>query len=223
MENKGELELAESQDYLEIHYEDQYKERLTTGSLGLNTIIVEKKQNIQIKKNIAAIFRRNNIIEYKSPDDYVSVEFFNETLGYCYLYASTRRLAITDISLTIVESGYPREVIRHIKEAYGWEVAETESGIHQVRGAGMAFPIQFIEIRKLREDENRWIAALRRDLSAVSQGKLLKESASNQKENLMEEYLRVVLAANEETLGEVWAMGNPTVNKLLKKMGYEFP
>ena len=209
-------ELADYRDYLEFRYEEQ----LTTEPLRIDILVVKKKQNAPIAKNIAAIFRRDNVIEYKSPDDYVSVKSFNKTLAYCYLYASIHDLAITDISLTIVESRYPQKVIRYIKDAWGWEVEETESGIHQVRGAGMALPIQFIESRKLREDENRWITGLRRDLNALSLGKLLEGSTLHQEDALMREYLRVVLAANAKALEEVRNMGGMTIDQFLEEAGY---
>jgi hypothetical protein len=151
------LELAEYRDQLEFRFEKQ----LTIEFPQLDILFVKKKRNAPITKNIAAIFRQCNVIEYKAPDDHVSVCSFYNALGYCYLYLSNHSLDITELSLTIVETGYPGEVIQYIKNSLGWEVEEREPGIHRVRGNGTGFPTQFIESQKLREDENQWIMGLR--------------------------------------------------------------
>jgi hypothetical protein len=44
--------------------------------LVIDAIVVKKKKDAVIGKNIALIFREVNIIEYKSPKSYVSVADF---------------------------------------------------------------------------------------------------------------------------------------------------
>ena len=41
-----------------------------------------------IQKNIGRIFRQYNIVEYKSPDDYLSIDDFYKVYAYCCLYKS---------------------------------------------------------------------------------------------------------------------------------------
>ena len=62
-------ELAEYRDCLEFRYEEQ----LTSEPLRIDILIVKKKPEAHITKNIAAIFRVENIIEYKGPEDYLSI------------------------------------------------------------------------------------------------------------------------------------------------------
>jgi hypothetical protein len=181
---------------------------------------VKKKRDAPITKNIAAVFRRDNVIEYKGPGGYISEADFNKTLAYCYLYASIHRLSVTELSLTIAGTGYPRELARHIRKVYRWEVREAEPGIHRVSGSGMAFPVQFIEGRKLREEENRWITGLRRNLSAGSMAELLRESVSRRDDSLMKAYLQVILAANPKTVQEVWNMSDITLDEFLEEAGF---
>ena len=47
-----------------------------------------KKKNRYIQKNIGRIFRRHNIVEYKSPEDYLSIDDFYKVYGYACFYKS---------------------------------------------------------------------------------------------------------------------------------------
>jgi hypothetical protein len=49
---------------------------LTTEPLRVDVLIIKKEKDVTIEKNIAAIFRSDNVVEYKSPEDYVSVADF---------------------------------------------------------------------------------------------------------------------------------------------------
>ncbi|MDR0685537.1 MAG: hypothetical protein LBF83_10480, partial [Spirochaetaceae bacterium] len=58
-------ELEQYSDILEFTPEYQ----LTKEPLRIDVVIVKKLKNVPIKKSIAAIFRKYNLIEYKSPSD----------------------------------------------------------------------------------------------------------------------------------------------------------
>jgi len=69
---------------------------LNTQPLKIDVVIIKKSRDIAIEKNIASIFRKENIIEYKSPDDYVSVDDFYKVYGYACLYSSRGHIAHPD-------------------------------------------------------------------------------------------------------------------------------
>jgi hypothetical protein len=77
------LELEQYEDALEFYPEFQ----LTTGPLRIDVVIIKKLKDLVIKKNIAAIFKTGNLVEFKSPGDYVAVENFYKVYGYACLYA----------------------------------------------------------------------------------------------------------------------------------------
>ncbi|MDR2483260.1 MAG: hypothetical protein LBD08_06475 [Treponema sp.] len=56
--------------------EFETEHQLTAEPLRIDLLIIKKKPEIIIKKNIGAIFRQVNVIEFKSPDDYISVDDF---------------------------------------------------------------------------------------------------------------------------------------------------
>jgi hypothetical protein len=83
----------------------------------------------------------------------------------------------------------------------------------------MAFPIQIIESRKLPDEENLWLKSLGRGLSAESLDRVLRESAPWKKKAEAGAYLYAVLQANAETLREVLAMEELTLEKVLEESG----
>jgi hypothetical protein len=103
-------------------------------------------------KNIARIFKRVNLLEYKSPDDYFSVYDFHKVLAYAFLYSALNRTPIEEMTISIVETRYPRELFRYIGEDKNRSISESSPGIYGVSGYPVA--IQVIECKKLDLREN---------------------------------------------------------------------
>mgnify|MGYP004605062749 CR=1 FL=1 len=49
-------------------------------------VLVKNEKNIKITKNIGRIFRQHNIVEYKSPEDYLNIDDFYKVYGYTCIY-----------------------------------------------------------------------------------------------------------------------------------------
>lgn len=86
----------------------------------MDVLLIKKTKNVQIEKSIGQIFRAHNIIEYKSPEDYLSINDFYKVYAYACLYQSdTDKVNEIDpsmITITFVYSHYPRELLRHLAE-----------------------------------------------------------------------------------------------------------
>lgn len=69
---------------------------------------------IQLHKNIGHIFKVYNILEYKAPTDYLSVNDFYKVYGYaCFYLADTRRVLEIhpkDVTITLACYHYPMAV-----------------------------------------------------------------------------------------------------------------
>jgi hypothetical protein len=190
-------ELEEYKDVLEFHAEHQ----LTAEPLRIDVLIVRKRPGAVIGKNITRIFREHNIVEYKRPDDYVSLANFQKIQAYAWLYASLNKVPTQNLTITIVESGYPRDVIAHLKTDLSCDVKESEPGLYVVRG--MTIPAQIIESEKLNRRENMWLKNLRRDTDAESFAEMLRAVRERGKGAHLRAYLNVLLVANPEILKEV--------------------
>ncbi len=61
---------------------------LSKKPLQMDILIIKKLKDIQIRKDIGRIFRKHNIIEYKSPSDNLSINDFYKVYGYACIYQS---------------------------------------------------------------------------------------------------------------------------------------
>ena len=111
---------------------------LGTKPKQIDVLIIKKNDNAPIQKNIGRIFRKHNIIEYKSPTDYLSVDDFYLVYAYACLYKSdtnhVNEIAVEEITITFVCSHYPRELINHLKDVRKYQIEYREEGIYYVRG-----------------------------------------------------------------------------------------
>ena len=171
------IELEKELDLLEIVDERQ----LTKEPLQVDVLIVKKEKDIRLEKNIGRIFKSYNIIEYKSPEDYLSINDFYKVYAYACLYQSdTDRVMEVDpreITLTFVCMRYPRKLLGHLKETRGIRVSRQGDGIYYLEGDALA--MQLLVTGELSERDNYWLQHLRGDLKA---GRELQE--------LMERYER---------------------------------
>jgi hypothetical protein len=209
------LELEQYRDILEFIPEFQ----LTSEPLRIDLVIIKKLKNIAIEKNIAAIFRSENLVEYKSPDDHVSIEDFYKVYGYACLYASFNRIPITEITITFVTSRYLRKLLGHLKEVRAYEVEERWPGIYRIEGD--IIPIQIIDSRKLSVKENLWLKGLDKGLKIEPALAILKKSRELINKIPLGAYLHVLLNANAKVFLEVGKMenGSLTFDDVLVELG----
>jgi len=198
-------ELEAYQDSLEFYPEFQ----LTTEPLRIDCVVIKKKKDVQIKKNIAAIFRTWNLLEYKSPDDYISVDDFYKVYGYACLYTSLEKVPITDLTITFIESHYPEKLLDHLKNVRGYTVEETGHGIYNIRGD--ILPIQIIDNRHLPEEENQWLKNLSNRLGVTELSRMYIEISRIDKAVKIAAYLDTIMRANAGTLKEVIKMSDATI------------
>jgi hypothetical protein len=209
------LEREPYKDALEFVTEYQ----LTSEPLEIDVVIVKKKPALIIEKNIARIFKRVNILEYKSPDDYFAVEDFYKVLSYGYLYAALNKTRVQDMTLTVIETRHSRNLFKYLKEEENREVSETSPGIYRI--TGYTLEIQVIESKKLPLEENLWLKGLAKDLNAVVAGTILRESWKRGKGAELGAYIYALIQGNPRTLREVVAMSETEIpfDELMEEIG----
>ena len=77
-----EIEMRQNRKDLEFHREYN----LSKKPLQIDLLIIEKLNDVQIQNEIGRLFRKYNIVEYKSPEDSLNIDDFFKTVGYAYLY-----------------------------------------------------------------------------------------------------------------------------------------
>jgi predicted transposase YdaD len=213
------LELDQYGDALE--YVPEYQ--LTKEPLRIDVVIVKKRKDLRIEKNIAAIFRGDNIIEYKSPTDYVSIEDFYKVYAYACLYLTMKpRTAadLGDLTITFVGSRHPRKLVEHLEKVRGYVVEKSGSGVYSVRGD--TIPMQIIDTRELPMEENLWLAQLDNRLDQTGARRLIREIDRQNRAERIAAYIDAVYTANFEVMEEVSRMSDTTMvfGKTLENAGY---
>ena len=195
------LELFNYKDSLEFKYEYQ----LTSEPLRIDLLIIKKPKTLTIDKNIARIFRTDNLLEYKSPEDYLSIKDFMKVYAYANLYAAiTPDVDLSDMTLTFVEGRYPRKLIEYLIETRHYKVNEAAKGIYLV--SGDYIPIQIIESKRLSENENLWLRSLTNDLEIPGANAIFEERKKWTDKAPLDAYLDVLLRANPEIFLEAGNM-----------------
>ena len=199
------IELEEEADLLIFENEHQ----LGTKPKEIDVLIVKKEQEVPVRKNIGRIFRKYNIVEYKSPTDYLSIDDFYKVYGYaCFYKADTSRedsIKIQDITITFVCHRYPRSLMRHLKEERGYQITGVEDGIYYI--IGDKIPIQMILTKELSEKHNLWLKSLTDDLEGADTVRRLIEQYGEHKENkLYKSVMNLIVRANQDKFKEVKTM-----------------
>lgn len=199
------IEFAEEADLL--IFENEHS--LGTKPKQIDVLIIKKYDNTPIQKNIGRIFRKYNIIEYKSPTDYLSVDDFYLVYAYACLYKSdtnhVNEIAVEDVTITFVCSHYPRELINHLKDVRNYKLEYMEKGICYVRGD--FFPIQIVLTKDLSDEENLWLHNLANDIQDKEViERLLSEYQKHNGEKLYSSVMNIITNANAERFKEVTGM-----------------
>jgi hypothetical protein len=199
------LEFSQYNNFLEYLAEYQ----LTAEPLRIDVVVIKKPEGLVIEKNIGVIFRAENIIEYKSPGDYVSVWDFYKVYGYACLYAAINQVPVTGLSLTFAGSHYPKELASHLEGTRGFKVEKTAQGIYTVTGDIM--PIQIIDNRQLSAEENLWLKDLDDRLGAEDIRRITAAIARLGKVGQIRAYLEVITKANAQSVREALKMSDTTL------------
>jgi hypothetical protein len=209
------LELEPYQDILEFKAEYQ----LTTEPLRIDVLIIKKLKDVVIEKNIGRIFKAENILEFKSPGDYISVEDFYKVYGYACLYASLNKVPITGITISFVESRYPRKLLNHLKEIRGFRIEKPWPGIYTV--IGDIIPIQIINSAELSAGDNLWLKDLSDRLDIPEIRQITVEIHRQGKYARIRAYLGAIYNANLDKLEEAFKMSDIalTLDKVLENIG----
>ena len=195
------IEFEDEKEYLS--FEDEHQ--LGTKPMAIDILIIKNTEGYKVKKNIGRIFRKYNIIEYKSPDDYLSIDDFYKVYGYtCFYKADTptvNQIEVNELTITFISRKYPRKLLRHLELERGFAIQKIESGIYYI--VGDAIPIQFIVANKLSQTENLWLKGLTNQLHNYELTAALTRDYYEHKQNtLYESVMDIIMRANKKQFEE---------------------
>lgn len=194
------IELEEESENLIFEREHM----LGTKPTQIDVLIIKKEKEISIRKNIGKIFKKHNVLEYKSPSDSLSVDDFYKVYGYACFYKSQSQRAdeikIQDITITFVCKKHPVKLISHLRKIRNYQITEVEKGIYRI--SGDFIPMQIWVTKELSEEENLWLHSLSDNLrSKETARKLTREYEKHQKDIFYESVMDIIVRANKKTFG----------------------
>lgn len=201
------IELQDDADNLVFENEHQ----LSKKPLEIDVLVIKKEKDRPVRKNIGRIFRKYNIIEYKSPEASLSVDDFYKVYGYACFYKAdvpyVNSISIEELTITFISEKYPRKLIHHLKKVKKYQIEMAEPGICYIKGD--ILPIQIIITRKLTDRENLWLKSLTNNLNGTESAKKLMEDYRNHTDNsLYKSVMETIMRANQKTFEEVNGMSD---------------
>ena len=169
--------------------------------------------DVVIKNEIGKLFKKYNIIEYKSARDSLSIDDVAKTQGYAHLYKaygeSVDAIKFDEVSVTLIRESKPVELFKYF-EKNSYMVSNPYRGIYYIK-SGLKFPTQIIIGKELPHENHEWF-------------NLLSDKVTRQEMARAIEYSRNVRSKNEreliDAIFEVSALANKNIVEELK-MGDE--
>lgn len=200
----AELELGSDRDMLEFCREYN----LSKAPLKMDMLIIKKTADAEIKNEIGRMFRTYNVMEYKSPDDSLSVSDYYKTMAYACLYKgleeSVDQIPAGEITVSLVRSRYPRKLFAALRKE-GLEIQQPYQGIYYIKGKTL-FDTQVIVTSRLNRRNHRSLRLLSANVQREEVEEFIKaaEELENPGDrNNVEAVLQVSIGANQELYGEI--------------------
>ena len=202
-----ELELRQWKADLEFNPE----EPLSKEALVMDLLIIKRRKEVVIDHPLASFYKTWNLVEYKSPNDELSINTFYKTLGYAHLFAglaeTVHGIPMSEISITMIRNAFPIALFRELGQQ-GIPPVEVLPGVWALDNYLTAVPLPIRWIITSQTDP-RWSLPLKM-LSPNVDPETMMEFIDMQR-NLTEpgDYnnanavLKISIAANPETMRTV--------------------
>lgn len=195
------IELSDEKE--RFYFDNEYQ--LGTKPMEIDILIIKKNPDEVIHKNIGRIFRTHNIVEYKSPEDYLGIDDYYKVHGYACIYKANAQGADTikasDITISFVCHHYPHKLIKHLEQERHLRTEKKEAGIYYVTGD--TFPMQMIVTSRLSPEKNLWLSSLTNNLrQGENMDRLLQEYGKHRNDNLYKSTMNLIVRANREKFEE---------------------
>ena len=192
------LELKENKDSLS--FQDEYT--LNNQPLKMDLLIIKILEDVQIKNDIGRIFRRFNVLEYKSPGEEMDDDVYLKVVSYSLLLKIYKNesgdMSIDDITITLVREGKPLGLFKWLRKR-GFKVKKVKDGIYYAEKE-YCIPTQILVTKDLDPVEHEWLKALTRDAEIADIKQLINsiKSLENKHERQMaDSVLQVTIEANK--------------------------
>ena len=173
-------------------------------------IVVKEDSIVDLGLEVFSFFRKYNIIEFKSPDDELSIFVLWKVMAYAGFFIYRDRLPDNEITLTLVRAAKPVKLLKDLEDR-GAKVIDgavdgPAKGIYTIENWDNHFPIQIIISTELEGDEYAFFRTISKK-PADDDIKLIVEMADKETDpvirQFLKEYLDKLSDLNKEIVGNV--------------------
>ena len=193
----ADLQIEFREETEKLKFEREYL--LSSKPMAIDVLIIKKKNAEPIHKNIGKIFRKYNIIEYKSPSDSLSVDDFYKVYGYTNFYkADTGKVNEIPIQILVTNRLSPE------KNLWLYSLTDTLKDMSVTR--------QLLEDYKKNKDDQLYQAVM--EIIVKANENRLKEG----KQDMCNALLELMKDELDEKREEGEALGENRINQLILKL-----
>ena len=175
------------------------EQELGVEPVKLDMLIIRQDGPNPLKDAIGRFFRRYNILEYKSPEDGLTIDDFYKVQAYACLYKSMGKTVNSipgdALTVSIFRHRLPRKMFEALKQT-GLEVVEDHPGVYHIEGQ-LTVPAQVIVTSRLPPGEYAAFKLLAKDATREDIMQFMAERDNYNPEDVRT-ILRVSVAANRE-------------------------
>ena len=137
---------------------------LSKQPLRVDLLIIKKNRDVKIQTSYARAFRRFNVIEYKSPEDGLTIDDFYKTIGYAMLYKglgeTVNAVPAEELTVSLFRHGKPRELFQQLAQEPNVKAERSFPGVYTV--SGYHIPVQIVVTKELAQEERSALRLLTR-------------------------------------------------------------
>ena len=197
----ADLQIEFREEKEKLKFEREYL--LSSKPMAIDVLIIKKKNAEPIHKNIGKIFRKYNIIEYKSPSDSLSVDDFYKVYGYTNFYkADTGKVNEIPIQILVTNRLSPE------KNLWLYSLTDTLEDMSVTR--------QLLEDYKKNKDDQLYQAVM--EIIVKANKNRLKEGKRDMCNALLELMKDELDEKREEGIKEGESLGENRINQLILKL-----
>ena len=198
------LEFHEDIERLEL--KPEYN--LSKEPIRIDLLIIKDGSAGQIKNEIGHIMRTYNVIEYKSPEDALTIDDFYKTVGYACFYKGygehVNAVPINELTVSIFRETKPTKMFLTLQK-HGHKIEEKYPGIYYVT-EHLPFPAQIIVTQELEPGEHLSLRILSNHAKKEDVEEFLRKAEGmntpRDRQNV-EAVLQVSVKANDELYREI--------------------
>ena len=178
-------------------------------------IVVDDNETIDLDSAVFKIFRKTNIIEFKSPDDELSEQVLWKVVGYASLYIAKYGVDDCDITITLLRDTKPVKLLKELadfvelgdaNDTDDADDANGDNGIYYIKDWKVGFPIQIVVTSSLKGKENTGFRAISKNPRIEDIEQLLRDVSEAKDTDLIgwfRDFLDLFSRLDSETVEEM--------------------